>query len=79
MNIYDIMSVILTIVIMCVCACVTITIMYACIMRMVHNVRMHDQAVCVRTHGTVVRDAAYMARCEEVVLALFMEDMDTTV
>lgn len=80
MNIYDIISVILTIIIMCVCACVTMVIMYACIMRVVHGVRVHDRAVCVRTHGDVVRTPAYMATCESLVYML-MEDeytMDMT-
>lgn len=80
MNIYDILSLIMTIGIMIMCASMILVLMYACIMRVVHGVRVHDRAVCVRTHGDVVRTPAYMATCESLVYML-MEDeytMDMT-
>lgn len=80
MNIYDIISLIMTIGIMIMCASMILVLMYACIMRVVHGVRVHDRAVCVRTHGDVVRTPAYMATCESLVHML-MEDeytMDMT-
>ena len=83
MNIYDIINIIMVCVILCVVIPMVGILMYACVMRVINDVRAHDAAVCVRTHGDVVRTPEYMARMEELCIMLYNEgymgDTNTTV
>ena len=79
MNIYDIINIIMTYALAIFCACMIMVLMYACAMRALYSVRMHDAVTYTRTHGAVVRTPEYMARCEDVVYHMYMhDDMDMT-
>ncbi len=71
MNTYDYINEIMTLCIIIGASFFIVLLAYACVMRVLHTVRVHDRAVCVRTHGAT-RDAALDA--QYTMLATMLRD-----